>query len=240
MDVEKDDREELRMIVDEIRMALYEMRDEKYRDFQGALIPTVPREDILGGRTPDLRRLAKGLSSREDIGIFTGSLPHRFFEENQLHAFLLCEIKDFDLALAGVEKFLPYVNNWATCDQLSPKAFSKAKVRLLPVVQSWLASGRTYTVRFAIATLMRHFLDEDFSPIYLEWVAAVRSEEYYVEMMIAWFFATALAKRYEETMPYIEGDKLPPFVRKKTIQKALESFRVSEEHKAVLRRLRKR
>ena len=226
------------MILQEIRERLFALRDEKYRVFQGALIPTVPSDTFIGVRTPDLRALAKELAKREDTPLFLASLPHETFDENQLHAFLLCEIKDFDRCLAEVDRFLPYVDNWATCDQMSPKVFKKNKQALLPIIDRWLASGKTYTVRFAIGMLMQHFLDEDFTPLYLEKVAAVRSEEYYVNMMAAWYFATALAKQYEQTIPYFEQNRLAPFVHQKAIRKALESYRIPAEVKEHLRSLK--
>ncbi len=226
------------MIHQEIKQRLLALRDEKYRNFQSALIPTVLSDTFIGVRTPDLRALAKEFAKREDAPLFLAALPHDTFDENQLHAFLLCEIKNFDSCLAEVERFLPYVDNWATCDQMSPKVFKKNKQALLPIIDRWLASGKTYTVRFAIGMLMQHFLDEDFTPLYLEKVAAVRSEEYYVNMMAAWYFATALAKRYEETIPYFEEKRLSPFVYQKGIRKALESYRIPDGVKEHLRSLK--
>jgi len=226
------------MIGEEIRAELYTLRDEKYRDFQRKLIPTVRPETVIGVRTPALRAYAKELLKRPDIGEFLSALPHESFDENQLHAFLLSEIKDFDRCAAGVERFLPFVDNWATCDQLSPKVFGKHHAELLPLVKAWIASGETYTVRFGIGMLMAHFLDADFDPRYPEWVAALRSEEYYVNMMRAWYFATALAKQYVAVLPYLEQRRLDLWTHNKTIQKAVESYRISDEQKTYLKTLR--
>ena len=226
------------MIGEEIRAELYTLRDEKYRDFQRKLIPTVRPETVIGVRTPALRAYAKELLKRPDIGEFLSALPHESFDENQLHAFILSEIKDFDRCAAGVERFLPFVDNWATCDQLSPKVFGKHHAELLPLVKAWIASGETYTVRFGIGMLMAHFLDADFDPVYPEWVAALRSEEYYVNMMRAWYFATALAKQYVAVLPYLEQRRLDVWTHNKTIQKAVESYRISDEQKTYLKTLR--
>ena len=221
-----------------IRETLLSLRDGKFAAFQARLIPNVAPERILGVRTPELRKLAKQLRGSSDAEAFLNTLPHEFFEENNLHAFLLCGIKDFERCVQAVEDFLPYVDNWATCDQLRPKAFARNRQVLLPRIRSWLDSDRTYTQRFGIGMLMSHFLDEDFREEYLCWVSDIHSEEYYVNMMIAWYFATALAKQYRAALPYIEERRLGPWVHNKTIQKALESYRVSEEHKACLKTLK--
>lgn len=228
------------MIKEDIRAELFRRKDPKYRDFQSPLIPTVPRESFIGVRTPDLRALAKEFSAREDVADFLCDLPHEYFEENQLHAFLIAKIKNFDQCVAETERFLPYVDNWATSDQMNPAVFGKHKERLLPYIRKWLDSKEVYAVRFAVKMLMDHFLEKDFDPVYFVWVAAIRSDEYYINMMAAWYFATALAKRYDEAYPYLAEDKLSPFVRKRAIQKALESFRVTEEHKAALRLLKEK
>lgn len=216
---------------------LFELQDEKYRDFQGALIPTVSRADMIGVRTPLIRRFAKELAGRAEGEVFLAALPHRYFEENQLHAFLISEIKDFDRCLSEVDRFLPFVDNWATCDQMSPAVFRKHKGELLPHIRRWLASEKTYVVRFAIKMLMDHYLDGEFNPVYLSWVAAVRSEEYYVKMMVAWYFATALAKQYAQTISYIEDRRLVPWTHNKAIRKAIESYRVPLDRKSYLRGL---
>ena len=226
-------------VKDEIMRVLFSLRDEKYRDFQGPLIPTVPSGAFLGVRTPDLRRLAKEFSRRADIGDFLKDLPHDTFDETQLHAFIISEERDFDRCLAEVDAFLPYVDNWATCDQLSPKVFIKRAGDLLPHIERWLLSEKTYTVRFGIGMLMRCFLDERFDRAYLARVAAIRSEEYYINTMIAWYFATALAKQYAAAIPYLEEGRLSPFVHAKTIQKAIESYRISEDRKRHLRSLKR-
>ena len=226
------------MITEKIRAELYRQQDEKYRDFQVKLIPTVRPETMIGVRTPALRTYAKRLLKRPDVGKFLNALPHESFDENQLHAFILSEMKDFDRCADGVEHFLPFVDNWATCDQLSPKVFGKHHAELLPMIQRWVGSGETYTVRFGIGMLMVHFLDADFDPVYPEWVTAVRSEEYYVNMMRAWYFATALAKQYYAVLPYLEQRRLDAWTHNKTIRKAVESFRITDEQKAYLKTLR--
>ena len=221
-----------------IRETLFSLRDEKFAAFQARLIPNVAPERVIGVRTPTLRKLAKTLRGSGQAEEFLKALPHEFFEENNLHAFLLCEMKDFEACVQAVEDFLPYVDNWATCDQMSPGVFRKNKQALLPYIRCWIASERCYTRRFGTGMLMSHFLDEDFREEYLRLVSDKRSEEYYVNMMIAWYFATALAKQYEAALPYLENRRLDPWVHNKTIQKAVESFRVSDEHKACLRALK--
>ena len=221
-----------------IRETLFSLRDEKFAAFQARLIPNVAPERIIGVRTPALRKLAKTLRGSGEAEEFLKALPHDFFEENNLHAFLLCEMKDFDACVQAVEDFLPYVDNWATCDQMSPGVFRKNKQALLPYIRCWIASERCYTRRFGTGMLMSHFLDEDFREEYLRLVSDKRSEEYYVNMMIAWYFATALAKQYEAALPCLENRRLVPWVHNKTSQKAVESFRVSDEHKACLRALK--
>ena len=226
------------MRTEEIRKELFLMQDRKYRDFQSRLMPTVDPERMIGVRTPALRKLAKEMGKSGDSTSFLAELPHRYFDENQLHAFLLSEMKDFPRCMEEVERFLPYIDNWATCDQLSPKVFRKHRKELLLRIPEWIRSKETYTIRFGIGMLMQHFLDEDFDPAYLEMVAALRSEEYYVNMMIAWYFATALAKQYDAALPLMENRRLSGWTHNKAIQKALESFRVTPEHKEVLRSLR--
>ncbi len=225
-------------IGDAIRQYLYENQDEKYAVFQRKLIPTVEEETIVGVRTPVLRSYAKALSKRSDLQEFMEALPHERFEENQLHAFLISLEKDFDVCIRKTQVFLPYVDNWATCDQMSPKIFRKNRRRLLPYIDSWLASGHTYTIRYGIGMLMEHFLDEDFSVDYCEKVARVCSKEYYVNMMIAWYFATALAKQPQAVLPYFEEYRLERWTHNKAIQKACESYRISAEMKQYLRTLK--
>ncbi len=226
------------MLAEEIRAELFALQDLPYRDFQSRLIPGMDPERMIGVRTPALRQLAKRLSARTDLGSFLDALPHRFFEEDQLHAFLISGMKDAERCFAALERFLPYVDNWATCDQMSPKVFRRHRAALLERIRVWIASGETYTTRFAIGMLMEHFLDEDFAPEHPELVAGVRSEEYYVRMMIAWYFATALAKQYEAVLPYLEERRLDAWTHNKTIQKSVESYRIPPERKEQLKRLR--
>ncbi len=227
------------MIIDEIRERLFSLQDLKYRDFQSKLTPTVEAAAFIGVRTPELRKFAKQLAKQDDIREFLDDLPHRYFDENQLHAFILSEMKDYDRCIAEVCRFLPYVDNWATCDQMSPKVFKKHRPDLLTHIREWLNAAETYTIRFAIGMLMEHFLDEDFDPAYPEMVSLVRSDEYYVNMMIAWYFATALAKQYDAVLPYLTEHRLDQWTHNKTIQKAVESYRITDEQKAFLKELRK-
>ena len=226
------------MINEEIRSALMSMQDCSYRDFQAKLIPNVPTETLIGVRTPDIRRLAKQLVRREDLPLFLNRLPHATFDENQLHALTLSEMRDYPFCIQEVERFLPFVDNWATCDQLSPRVFKKHRAELLSHIRVWLDSPHPYTVRFAIGMLMQQYLDEDFEPEYPELVASIRSDEYYVNMMIAWYFATALAKQNPVILPFLQQNRLSPWVHNKTIQKAVESFRITPEQKTALRQLR--
>ena len=226
------------MILDEIRSELFKMQDTAYRDFNSKLIPTVGKESMIGVRTPELRKYAKQLAKREDIEEFLHSLPHKYFDENQLHAFIVSEIKDFKSCVDRVNEFLPHIDNWATCDQLSPKVFKKNHKELITYIKEWLKSDKVYTVRFGIGMLMEHFLDEDFDISYLETVSNIRSDEYYVNMMIAWYFATALAKRYENIIPFIENRRLDIWTHNKAIQKAVESLRISDEKKEFLKNLK--
>ena len=226
------------MSVDEIRKELFELQDQKYRDFQSKLIPTVDPDTVIGVRTPELRKYAKKLAKQEDITEFLNDLPHHYFDENQLHAFIVSERKDYEQCINEVCRFLPFVDNWATCDQMSPKVFKKHRQKLLEYIKEWIGSGETYTIRFAIGMLMEHFLEEDFDPAYLELVADVRTEEYYVNMMIAWYFATALAKQYEAVLPFIENQRLDTWTHNKAIQKSVESYRITAEQKEYLKSLK--
>ena len=227
-------------INEEIINELKNICDPKYRDFQAKLIPNVDKESVIGVRTPALRKYAKQLVNREDIADFLDKLPHGSFDENQLHAFIVSEIKDYEECLARVDRFLPYVDNWATCDQMSPKIFKKNRSRLLTSIKGWIDSDKTYVVRFGIGMLMEHFLDEDYDPSYPEIVCNIRSEEYYVNMMMAWYFATALAKQYDSVIPYIEENRLDVWTHNKTIQKSVESYRISDEQKAYLKSLKRK
>ena len=226
------------MIIEEIREELFSLQDTAYRDFQSKLTPTIDASTAIGVRTPALRAMAKRVVKRNDVGAFLDDLPHAYFDENQLHAFIISELRDYEACLQEVERFLPYVDNWATCDQMSPKVFKKHRAELLDPIKRWLSSDATYTVRFGVGMLMEHYLDDDFDPAYLDMVAAVRSEEYYVRMMVAWYFATALAKQYDATISYLEERRLEPWVHNKTIQKAIESRRIAPETKDYLRELK--
>ena len=228
------------MLRDEIQQKLFSMQDLKYRDFQSKLMPTVDCDSVIGVRTPELRKYTKQLAKTEGITEFLRDLPHKYFDENQLHAFLISEIKDFEKCLEEVERFLPYVDNWATCDQMSPKIFKKHREELLEVIYRWMESDKTYTIRFAIGMLMKYFLEEDFQIEYAKKIAAVKSEEYYVNMMIAWYFATALAKQYEAIIPFIEGQCLDVWTHNKAIQKSVESYRITKQQKEYLRSLKRK
>ena len=224
----------------DIREALFQLQDVKYRDFLKKLIPTVDPDRIIGVRTPDLRKLAKAVCKEPVAAEFLAALPHEYFDENQLHAFIISEEKDYDKCIGLVESFLPYVDNWATCDQMSPKVFKKHRDDLLLHIKKWLKSKETYTIRFAVGMLMEHFLDEDFDPSYPEMVAKIQSEEYYVNMMKAWYFATALAKQYDTAIRFIEEQKLDVWTHNKAIQKARESYRITPEQKVYLKTLKKK
>lgn len=222
----------------EIQQRLFALQDAGYRDFHAALMPTVDKALVIGVRSPALRALAKELKGTEQAADFMAALPHQYYEENNLHAALIGHIRDFDACMAAVECFLPCVDNWATCDMMNPKALTKDKAALLGRIRLWLQSSHTYTVRFGMEMLMNHFLEEDFREEYLALVASVRSEEYYVRMMQAWYFATALAKQYEAAVTYLEQRKLETWVHNKTIQKARESYRISDEQKEYLKSLK--
>ena len=222
----------------EIREELFSLQDPGYRDFQGMLIPSNKDASMIGVRTPELRRLARAYAGREDIAEFLDDLPHQYFDENQLHAFIISGIKDYEKCVKEVIRFLPYVDNWATCDQMSPKVFRKHRQELAEQAEEWIGSDHTYTIRFGIKMLMDHFLEEEFDLMYPEMVAQVRSEDYYIRMMVAWYFATALAKQYDAVLPFIVNRRLDPWTHNKTIQKAVESYRVTPEHKAYLKSLK--
>ena len=221
-----------------LQRKLFELQDLKYRNFHSKLMPGIDKETIIGIRTPVLRKFAKEFAKTEAVEAFLKELPHQYYEENNLHMLLISDIKDCERCLAEVKRFLPYINNWATCDIPRPKCFAKNKAELLPVIKEWIASGETYTIRYGIGTLMSFYLDEDFKPEYIEIAAEVGSEEYYVNMMIAWYLATALAKQWDATIPYLEERKLSPWVHRKTIQKAVESYRITDEQKVYLKSLR--
>ena len=225
--------------MDDIRNELFKLQDIEYRDFQVKLFPTLEKDTFIGVRTPKLRSYAKTLIKDNNYGKFLNDLPHKYFDENQLHAFIISEIKDYDTCISYLNKFLPYVDNWATCDQLSPKIFKKHQSELLKQIKIWIKSTNTYTIRFAIGMLMKYFLDNEFKVEYLNMVSNIKSDEYYVNMMVAWFFATALAKKYDEAIPFIEKNKLDTWIHNKTIQKAIESYRISTNQKNYLRNLKR-
>ena len=227
------------MIIDEFEKQLFENKDEKYQVFQTRSVPNIPADSIIGVRTPILRQMAKEYAKRDDVDEFLSALPHKYFEENQIHFFIISLMKDYERCISYTEKFLPYINNWATCDQANMKTLAKHKDKLQEKISCWIKSGQTYTIRFAVGLLMSYYLDdESFSTEYLDMAAAVKSEEYYVRMMVAWYFATALAKQYESTLPYIESRRLDEWTHRKTIQKAIESYRITDEQKAYLRTLK--
>lgn len=226
------------MITETIRKVLFENQDNEYRAFHSRLMPGIDFESIIGVRTPVLRKISKEFSKNEDIEIFLNDLPHKYYEENNLHGFIISEFKDYEKTIKYLDDFLPFVDNWATCDLLSPKAFKKNKDLLKNDINRWLASDLTYTKRFAIEMIMSHFLDDDFDKDYLPIISSIRSDEYYINMMIAWFFATALAKQWASTVPFIENKCLDKWTHNKTIQKSVESYRITDEQKVYLRSLK--
>lgn len=225
------------MTTNEIREKIHALRDENYKAFNSRLLPTVPPETMVGVRTPALKQLAKEISLSGGCGDFLSALPHALFEENQLHAFIISRSKSFEECIALTEKFLPYIDNWATCDQLCANVHKKHTEELMPYVKRWIKSGHTYTARYALRCLMMYYLDDKFDPAQLALAASVKSGDYYIDMAQGWYFATALAKHWEDALPWIEQRRLSPAVHKIAIRKSLESFRVSEEHKSVLREM---
>ena len=228
-------------MINKIKNDLLLMQDKTYKDFHSKLMPTINPDSIIGIRVPVLRDYAKKLfkeNSIESLNPFLKNLPHEFYEENNIHAFIIEKINNFDECIFYLEVFLPYIDNWATCDMLNPKIFKTNYEKLLEKIYQWINSDSVYTVRFAIGMLMRYFLDEKFETKYLDLVTSINSEEYYINMMRAWFFATALAKQYEQTFPYIKNYSLDKWTHNKTIQKAKESFRISKEQKEELKKFR--
>lgn len=215
---------------------LFSLQDDAYAQFQSKLMPTIPQDLVIGVRVPAMRRLARRLCGRE--AGFLSELPHRYYDENLLHSILISQITDFDTCIQALEVFLPYVDNWAVCDTISPRVLAQNREALLPILRRWIASEHAYTCRFGLLCLMRYYLEDAFHPEYLELAASVRSQEYYVSMMIAWFFATALAKQWDATVPYLQQRKLPIWVHRKIIQKARESYRITPAQKAYLSTLR--
>ena len=226
--------------MNELQQNLFGMRDAAYAAFIAKLTPGFPPSHFIGVRVPLLRTIARSFAKEEAASQrFLSHLPHSYYEEDMLHGMLISLVKDYERCLDLTDRFLPYVDNWAVCDTLSPKVFAKHKAQLLENILRWSSSSHTYTCRFGLRMLMTHFLDDSFSADFLEIPAAIRSEEYYVKMMVAWFFATALAKQWEATLPYLENRQLDPWTHRKTIQKAIESYRIPPERKDYLRTLRK-
>lgn len=221
-----------------LREKLFELRDLKYRDFHSCLIPGVPKEQVIGIRTPVLRKFAKEYAKTEEAAEFIKILPHGYYEENNLHMLIISGIRDYEVCIAEIERFLPFIDNWATCDMPMPRCFYENKDDVLERAKGWIKSDEAFTVRYGIGVLMSMFLDEDFDSVYPKLVASVRSEQYYVNMMIAWYFATALAKRWEEVIPFIEKRQLDKWTHNKAIQKAVESYRITSEQKAYLKSLK--
>ena len=223
-------------------MSVYERllsyQDEKYKDFQSKLVPNIDKETIIGVRTPQMKEIVKEVFGTKEANTFIQTLPHKYYEENLVHFFLISKIKDFDECVKEVERFLPYIDCWPVCDQGSPLVFKKNHDKLLPLIKKWIDSNHVYTARFGIRMLMNEFLNDDFKEEYLELVSSKSGDDYYLKMMVAWFFATALAKQYDATIKYIENRCLDPWIHKKAIQKALESYRVSDEHKDYLKKFR--
>lgn len=224
--------------VAQTQIQLFSLQDQPFRDFQAKLIPTLPRDQIIGIRAPVLRKFAKKFGESEIAPLFLEALPHRYFEENCLHLLLIGQMQDFTSCLAALEEFLPYIDNWATCDLPCPSCFAKHKEELLPHIYNWLLSQHPFVARYGIGILMRLYLDQDFQPQFLQRVSVIRSQEYYLNMMIAWYFATALAKQWDATLPYLTGHTLDPWTHNKTIQKALESYRLTRGQKDELRKLK--
>lgn len=224
--------------MEEIQKKLFELQDMAYRDFHSRLMPDIDKETVIGIRVPMLRKYAKSIAGTELAEKFIKELPHCYYEENNLHMMLITGIKDYDRCLTEIERFLPYIDNWATCDFPAPKCFENHKEDLLPVIKRWIASSETYTIRYGIGMLMRLYLDADFDPEYVRIVAEVKSDEYYVNMMIAWYMATALAKQWDAVIPYIEEHRMSDWVHRKTIQKAVESYRITDEQKRYLKEYR--
>lgn len=219
---------------------LFALQDQDYREFHSRLMPTVEKSKVIGVRTPELRKLAKDLRGTQEAEEFLKALPHTYYEENNLHGFLLEYIRDYDTCIEALNRFLPYVDNWATCDMMSPKCLKKHLPALYEQCKLWIAGGEAYTVRFAVNMLMKYYLDDNFQPEYPELVASITSDEYYVKMVVAWYFATALAKQYDAVLPYFEKERLEFWTHNKAIQKAVESYRITNEQKAYLKTLKRK
>ena len=221
-----------------LQKELFELQDLKYKEFHQKLMPTVNPDKVIGIRTPVLRKFAKDFIKREEAENFLKNLPHKYYEEDNLHAFLLEKIKEYDVLINELNNFLPFVDNWATCDMMRPKIMKKHKTELLEDIKRWISSKDTYTIRFAVNCLMNYYLEEDFKPDYLQWVIDIESEEYYINMVRAWYFATALAKQYDETIKILENNVLDKWTHNKTIQKAVESYRITKDQKGYLKTLK--
>lgn len=228
------------MIEKQIQNQLFSLADEAYKAFQQKLMPSVDPDTVIGIRTPELRRFAAKFAQTEEAKDFMANLPHTYYEENNLHAFLIEKITDFESTVTELNRFLPYVDNWATCDMMSPKIFSANKEKLLPVIERWISSSHTYMIRYGIVMMMKHFLDGEFSPRHLQKVADISSNEYYIEMAQAWYFAEALVKQCDHVLPYLQNGRLSPFVHNKTISKACDSFRIDDGKKRLLKTLRQK
>lgn len=227
-------------ITEYIESRLFELQDLEYKEFHSRLMPNIETERIIGVRTPNLRKLSKELAKEPDIELFLGQLPHHYYEENNVHGFVIETFKDYDKVIEHLDRFLPYVDNWATCDMMTPKIFKKHLTQLLEKINEWIESDNTYMIRFGIRMLMNFYLEDNFEQKYLEKVAAIKSEEYYVNMMIAWYFATALAKQYSTTVKVIENHRLDKWIHNKTIQKAVESNRIAKQQKEYLKTLKEK
>lgn len=224
--------------IDQITNKLLLLQDLNYREFHAKLIPNVSKESIIGVKNPNVKQVAKEIIKNHDEELFIGNLPHKYYEENNLHSYIICECKDYNKTIKLLDDFLPYVDNWATCDIITPKIFKKNRDKLLTEIERWINSNNTYIIRFGIKMLMNFFLDDEFKKEYLDIPLKIKSNEYYVNMMIAWFYSTALAKQYEETIKIIESKKLNKWIHNRSIQKALESYRVDNDKKTYLRSLK--
>lgn len=223
-----------------IQDRLFELQDLEYKEFHSKLMPTVCEEKIIGVRVPQLRKFAKELNKSEYKTEFLSTLPHKYYEEDNLHAFLIEQIKDFDECISALDNFLLFVDNWATCDMMAPKVLGKSPEKLYEKIEEWVKSSHTYTVRFAVVTLMKFFMNERLDEKHLKLISSIKSDEYYINMAIAWYFATALSSNWEMVIPYIEKQKLDKWIHNKTVQKAVESYRITKEQKEYLKTLKLR
>lgn len=225
-------------MIDKIEQKIISYQDLEYREFQAKLTPSISKDSLIGVRNPDVKKIAKEIIKNGEDDLFINSLPHRYYEENNLHSYIISECKDYDKTIKLLDEFLPYVDNWATCDIIVPKVFKKNLDKLFKEINRWIKSDKTYSIRFGIKMLMSFYLDESFKKEYLNIPLEIKSDEYYVNMMIAWYYSTALVKQYEDTIKIIENKKLDKWIHNKSIQKAIESFRISEDKKEYLRNLK--